>query len=77
MAGEFDPIKAIGEELAGLASVDQAFKRRISYAEAKLGEAEAELKNLRQIYGYLQAEMARKREVQAQLRAQQERAGGA
>ena len=73
MAGEFDALKAIGEELAGLVSVDLAFRRRITYAEQKLGEAESELANLRQIYGFLQTEIARKRSVQAQLQAERDK----
>ena len=72
MAGEFDALRAITEELTGLAAVDTAFRRRINYAEEQLGQAESELINLRQIYAYLQAEIARKREVQRQLQRERE-----
>jgi hypothetical protein len=74
MAGEFDPLKAVGEELAGLAAVDQAFRRRMDYAEAEMGKAETELKNLRQIYGFLKQEIERKRTVQAILQAERDNA---
>lgn len=67
MNEKFDALKAVGEELAGLHSVDAAFRRRIDYAEARLGEAESELLSLRQIYGYLKIEIERKRAVQAEL----------
>lgn len=68
----FDPIKAIREEIAGLADVAKVISARERAAEAALGQAEAELNAVRKLSGFAKAELARKREVLAHLEAKEE-----
>lgn len=50
----FDPLKAAREELAGLADVLKAIRRRENAAEAIISEAENELNAIRKIRGFCQ-----------------------
>ena len=69
----FDPIKAIKEEITGLAEVAKAIRVREAQLEGRLGEAEADLNNIRKISGFAQMELQRKRDVLRQLEDEAER----
>jgi hypothetical protein len=68
---EFDPIKAIREEITGLVEVSKAITIRERHAEEQLGQAEIELNALRKLGGFAKAELERKREVLRRLTEQQ------
>lgn len=63
----FDPIKALREELAGLAEVDVAERRREGILETRIAEAESELSHVRKVRGYLLIDIEQKRERLRQL----------
>jgi hypothetical protein len=63
----YDPIKAIREELVGLTEVEKSIKSLVRGAEAKLGQAEAELFSARKVEGFLNIEIQRKRDALKQL----------
>jgi hypothetical protein len=56
---EFDPIKAVREELAGMAEVLQTIRRREQSAEAAISVAESELHSIRKLRGYAEIERSR------------------
>lgn len=68
---DFDPIKALREELTGLADVMNVIKRRERACEAAIGEAEAELNAIRKIVGFVRIEMEVRREKLLKLEEQQ------
>ncbi|HEY6019245.1 MAG TPA: hypothetical protein VIY48_04890 [Candidatus Paceibacterota bacterium] len=63
----FDHIKALSEEITGLADVAKAITIRERRAERDMTEAEAELMAMRKLSGFVQAELNRKRAVLTQL----------
>ena len=70
---EFDPIKALQEELAGLVTVAASIKRREMAAEEAMARAEIELNDVRKVSGYLKIEMDRKRIVLRELHEAKDR----
>ena len=70
---EFDPIKALQEELAGLVTVAASIKRREMAAEEAMARAEIELNDVRKVSGYLKIEMDRKRIVLRELQEAKDR----
>ena len=58
-----DPIKAMREELQGLAEVNAALRKMVDHATDRIGQAEIELNAVLKIKGYLQIEIERKREI--------------
>lgn len=66
----FDPIKAIKEEITGLANVRTTYKQAETRAMTQMGVAENELIAARKMLGFVDAEMARKRTVLKQLEEQ-------
>lgn len=66
----FDPIKAIKEEIMGLADVRTTYKQAETRAMTQMGIAENELIAARKMLGFVDAEMARKRTVLKQLEEQ-------
>lgn len=60
---EFDPIKALREEISGLADVRTTIRNLQVSAEGKMGRAEAEYNAVTKLVGFADAELARKREV--------------
>jgi hypothetical protein len=73
MPTEFDPIKALQEELAGLVTVAASIKRREMAAEEAMARAEIELNDVRKVSGYLKIEMDRKRIVLRELQEAKDR----
>ena len=73
MPAEFDPIKALQEELAGLITVAASIKRREMAAEEAMARAEIELNDVRKVSGYLKIEMDRKRIVLRELQEAKDR----
>lgn len=73
MMAEFDPIKALQEELAGLVTVAASIKRREMAAEEAMARAEIELNDVRKVSGYLKIEMDRKRIVLQELQEAKDR----
>jgi hypothetical protein len=67
VSAPFDGLKAIAEELSGMADVRTTLIARERRAEQNLAEAETELGALRKLRGFLDAEMARKRDVRRQI----------
>ena len=71
----YDPLKAVREELVGLVEVDGTIVRRQRECEEAMAKAEVELNAVNKIRGYLQIEIARKRQVMNELVAAAEREG--
>lgn len=71
---EFDALRAIREEIAGLREVEKVVTVTERRAERALSEAEAELTAARKISGFVRAEIARKLAVAE--RVEQEREEG-
>jgi hypothetical protein len=69
----FDPIKAVREEIAGLADVQNALARRERAEEANMADAETELNALRKIGGYVRIEIERKRATLDKLIAEKDK----
>ena len=72
---EFDPIRALKEEIMGLAGVQKTIRAMESNAEMELGEAEAKLNAVRQLSGFCSSELMRKRKVLLQLETEKEQKG--
>jgi len=64
---EFDPIKALREELAGLASVQTVVTRCENAAEEAMGLAEVELNAIRKICGFVRIAIEERRTKLRQL----------
>lgn len=76
MATQFDPIKALREEIEGLTGVQKTITTMERRAEMEMGEAEARLNAVRKLSGFCTAELDRKRDVLKQLETEKERQGG-
>jgi hypothetical protein len=61
--GVYDPIRAIGEELIGLAEVETSLRRRRLSAQDAMTRAESELNDILKVSGFLASEMERKRQI--------------
>lgn len=59
----FDPKKALIEEIQGLNDVKQAYSKLVSKFEQELAEAEVNLNATRQISAFIKAEIERKQSV--------------
>jgi hypothetical protein len=64
---KFDPIKALREELAGLASVQVAVRRRANAALEAIGRAEAELNDIGKIEVFVRIAIEERRAKLRQL----------
>lgn len=69
---EYDPIKAVTEELQGLGLVAISLRRREAVCEEAIAKAEQEINDVRKIRGFLDMEVERKRTVLSQLKAAKE-----
>lgn len=67
MTADFDPLKAVKEEIAGLSEVLRSISARERIAEEAIGRAEKELNDIRKITGFVRIEIDRKREVLRKL----------
>ena len=70
---DFDPIRALKEEITGLVDVAKTLSVRERALEQKLGETEAEHNAVKKLAGFAKSELDRKRAVLEQLIAKQER----
>jgi orotate phosphoribosyltransferase len=68
---EFDPIKALREELAGLASVQAVITKSENAAEEAMGLAEVELNAIRKISGFVRIAIEERRARLRQLEEEQ------
>lgn len=59
----FDPKKALIEEIQGLNEVQKAYSKLVSKFEQELAEAEVSLNATRQITAFIKAEIERKQSV--------------
>jgi hypothetical protein len=59
---DFDPLKAIREELAGLADVEKTIKQRERACEEAISAAEGELNAVRKLRGYVRIQIDEVRE---------------
>lgn len=73
MTSPFDPIKALKEEIAGLADVCKSLGIRERNLERQMGEVEAEYHAVKKLTGFANSELQRKRAVLEQMILQQER----
>jgi hypothetical protein len=73
MSTDFDPIKAIKEEISGLSDVHKVISLRVDQAAKAMGEAEIELNALLKLQGFARSEMDRKREVLQKLEREAEK----
>lgn len=62
IVSNFDPLRAVREELAGLAEIEATMGRREMVEEERIADAEAQLNAIRKLRGYARIEIARKRE---------------
>lgn len=76
MATDFDQIKALREEIAGLGEVQKAIMVRERRAERDAVEAEAELIAVRKLSGLVAGELERKFLVLRRLEAEKEKEQG-
>lgn len=70
MATEFNPKKALTEEIAGLVDVCQTLSVRLLHARDEFARAEMEFNTLTKLKGFADMELQRKRDVLAELNAQ-------
>lgn len=63
----FDPIRALKEEINGIADVRQIMIRRERELSQKYGELEVELNSVTKMRGFADAELERKRAVLKEL----------
>ena len=71
MSGSFDQMRALREELAGLADVMGAIKARERACEAAIAAAESELNAVRKLVGFVRIEMEKRREQLRKLEMEQ------
>lgn len=76
MTGEFDPLKAAGEELAGLVDVHKVLHSLARNSEKQLAEAEAEHNAMIKTEQFVADLVEKQRERVNQLRAEAEAKGG-
>jgi hypothetical protein len=69
---DFDPIKALSEEIQGLNDVLHVLSVQVRSAEAKMTEAEHQYGMAVKLRGFAQDELSRKQRVLAHLREQQQ-----
>lgn len=75
MSGEFDPLRAVSEELQGLFQIRNAMKTQERRASEAAAIADANLESVRQLLGFCDAELERKKAVRDELlRKKQEEA---
>lgn len=67
MTTEFDPAKALREELLSLNDIRNMLTRRKSASQQRVAEAEDELNAISKMIGFADAEIERKRKVLAEL----------
>ena len=72
MTGTFDPIRAVREEVQGLLEVKSVLAARERRAQQTATEAESEYNALVKLRGFVDAEIARKREVVLKLEAERD-----
>lgn len=68
---EFDPIKALKEEIVGVVDIAATLGHRERHLEQKYGELEVELNTVKKLRGFAAAEIVRKRDVLKQLEESQ------
>lgn len=61
MATDFEPARAIRDELRSLADLDRTISNRETTCEAQLTQAEVELNALRKIRGFVKIQMEKAR----------------
>jgi len=66
---QFDPVKALREEIQGLADIKNTLAHRERSLTKAYTELEVDLSTVQKLRGFADAELARKREVLAQLEA--------
>lgn len=71
MSTEFNPIKALGEEIAGLLEITKVLTIRRRKAEEAMAQAESELDAVLKLEGFANGEIARKQKVLDDLTEQQ------
>jgi hypothetical protein len=59
---DFDPIKALREELTGLADIMTTIRQRERTCEAEIAMAETELNAVRKLIGFVRIEIEKRRE---------------
>jgi hypothetical protein len=64
---DYDPMRAIQQELEGLNQVSVSMRRRQSVAEEAIAKAENELNDINKVYGFLKIEIERKRTILSEL----------
>jgi hypothetical protein len=64
---EFDPIKALNEEITALVDVQKSMAARNRVAEEAMAKAETELNDLRKVKAIVDIEIDRKRSVLREL----------
>lgn len=67
MNGQFDAVKALREEISGVLDVRTTFVAEERRAQEALGQAEAHYNSIVKMRGFVDAEIARKRDVLRQL----------
>lgn len=65
--GEFDPIKALREEISGVLDVRATLTSEERRAQEELGRAEVQYNAVVKLRGFVDAEIARKRAVLREL----------
>ena len=70
---EFDPIKALLDEIAGLNNILKTTTVEVRAAEMKAAEAAQHYDNMVKIEAFARGELVRKRRVLEQLRAEAEK----
>ncbi len=71
--GEFDPRKALGEEITGLNNVLTALMAETRQAEMKAAEAAQHYDTMVKLKAFAEGELARKRQVMQQLLSQEDK----
>ena len=69
---EFDPVRALKEEITSLGEISTALSRRLIKIEKEYTEAEVEMNSVAKLRGFALAELDRKREA---LRKMEEEEG--
>lgn len=67
---EFDPIKALSDEIAGLSNIQSTLTAEVRQAEMRAAETAQHYDNMVKLKAFADQEIARKRKVLYQLRAE-------
>lgn len=67
---DFNPIKALSEEIAGLSNILTTLSAETRFAEMRAAEATQHYDSLVKLEAYTKGELARKRQVLYQLQAE-------